>query len=248
MCTKCCGADHLAVVLPARERFHADHLAVDELRLRLEPRHDLAFVQGTAQVGDLDVHVFVLLHVVQVLFVAREQFLELLDAQGLFDGAQHVQPVGARHHLHGVEQGRIQRADQGDRAREAALGHVADELDAIHAGHVEVDQDHVGRGAHRLQHGERRGAVGRFQHLADAEVREQPQRHPALEAVVLHHHHTQCGQAHPCLPGPRDRSSVLLRMEGKQVAKGRGDPGPASRRCYNSGSFFPALPRDVSHS
>ena len=81
-----------------------------------------------------------------------------------------------------------------------SLRDMADELDAIHAGHVQVDQDHVGRMRLLFQHGQRGGAIGGFQRVLDPEFGQQPQRHAALEPVVFHDHHVQGRQGHPFSP------------------------------------------------
>jgi hypothetical protein len=233
-------ADHLPVAaLPARERFDADDLAVGEFGLRLEPRDDFALVEAAPQLGQVDEDRFVDRVGLQALFITREHGFEFLDAQRLLDAPEHVKAIGARHHLHGVEQRRIQRTDQRHAARQPPLRNVADELDAVHAGHVQVDEHDVGRHAAVFEQRQRRHAVGRFLHLPDAQFSQQPQRQPALEPVVFHHHDPQRGQAHRDVPRKVQR---ILRAPPYRTRRG-GRGGRRNRRCYNPASFSPVLPR-----
>jgi hypothetical protein len=182
---------HVAIrAPPTRQRLDADRLAVAELDLRLEPRHQFAGGERGAHVlaADLDRLVFPGLGL--ALLVLGQHRLQLVAGQRLLHAAEHEQAVGAGHGLHGVEQRRIERADQRHRARQPALGDMADEFDAVHARHVEVDEDHVRRLRLAFQQCERGSAVGRFQRILDAAFGEQAQGNPALEAVILHHQHT----------------------------------------------------------
>ena len=193
---------HQAAVgtLPARQRLHPDHLAVGELHLRLEPGGDLAVAQRLGERLHPELGHRIVRFLAGVLVEAVERRFQLVAGQRLLDAAEHAQAIGAGHGLHGVEQGRIQRADHHHRARQPLLRDVADAFDAVHARHVQVHQHHVGRRRLLPQHLQRMQAVGAFQHLVHAEFGKQAHRDPALEAVILHHHHLQFLQGHAALP------------------------------------------------
>jgi hypothetical protein len=74
---------------------------------------------------------------------------------------------------------------------------MTDELDPVHAGHVEVGDHHVGEIGGRLQQHQGRFAVRRLAAAHDADLGQQAQGHAALEAVVFHHHDAQLGEPHP---------------------------------------------------
>jgi len=189
--------DHPAVAAaPARERFDPDHPAVAQLHLRLEPRHDVAAGQGGADGfgGDLAGRVF--LHVGRGFAQAAQGRGQFGFGQRLGHRVEHAQAAGAGHGLHGMQQGRVERADHQHRARQVALGEVVDEFDPVHARHVQVDHDHVRRLRHRLQQAQRAGAVGGLEGAGDAQFRQQAQRHAALEAVVFDHQDAQCRYGH----------------------------------------------------
>ena len=194
-------AHHAAIgTLPARQRLHPDHLAVAEFHLRLEPRHDLARVQCLGQRLHAELGVAVVLLVAGMVADLRQHVLELVPGQRLLHAAQHAQAIGAGHGLHGVQQGRVQRAHHHHGARQPLLRDVADAFDAVHARHVQVHQHHVRRRFLLAQHVQRVQSVRPFEHALDAEFGKQAQRDPALEAVVLHHHDLQTRQAHALSP------------------------------------------------
>jgi hypothetical protein len=180
--------DVAVAATPARQRLDRHHLAVAELHLRLEPRQHLAVQQRGADVVELDLDRLVVVLLLQPHLIGGEHRAQLVRGQRLLDDAEHAQAVGAAHGLHGVEQRRIERAHQRHAARQPALGDMADELDAVHAGHVQVHQHHVRRLRQALQQFQRAEAVGGFVRGFDPEFGQQPQRHAALEAVVLDHH------------------------------------------------------------
>lgn len=86
---------------------------------------------------------------------------------------------------------------------------MTDELDPVHAGQVEVDDDDVHRTVPGTQLVQRGVAVGGLEQIIQAEVGQQAQRHATLEPVVLDDHHAQTLQRHRHLlidhPGPWGR-------------------------------------------
>src|SRR5690606_2395611 len=217
------GPYHLAVAAAqARQRLDRHHPAVAELDLGLEPGDELAAQHRRAHLVQGDVDRFVVVMELQAGVVGFEQRLQLLGGERLLDAAEHAHAVGAGHGLHGIEHRRIERADQGDGTRQPALRHVADELDPVHARHVQVHQEDIGRLRQLPQYLQRRCAVGGLEAGPDPRFRQQAQRHPALEPVVLHDHHPQVRQAHPASPavplthaihaGPAYRSTLQFGM------------------------------------
>jgi hypothetical protein len=197
--------------------------------------------QRRAQFIDADRDVLVDIDVLQSFLVREQHVPQLGDRQRFLDAAEHVQAVGAGHGLHGIDQRRVERAHQGDPARQLSLRDVADELDAVHAWHVEVDQDDVRRLPQAFEHGQRFRALGRFVHVGDGQFCQQAQCHPALEAVVLDHHDVQRGQGHSISP-----DGSLLRTASLTPAplpgdsrRAMGNPGPGWGRCYNLYPFLP---------
>jgi hypothetical protein len=196
------GRRHHAAVrqAPARQRLDADDLAVAEFHLRLEVRKDLAALQRIERLFERHVDLAAAAGAGVLELVQREHRRQLARRQRLVDAAEHAQARRARHHLHRVQQRGFHRADDGDRTGEALLRDDADELDAVHARHVEVDEDDVGLFGQRAQHLEGLEAVGGLVQRREPEIREQAQSQLALEAVVLDQQHAHSDQAHPPLP------------------------------------------------
>ena len=111
----------------------------------------------------------------------------------LADRAEHLEAEPAGGRLGRAQDAVVQAARDDDRRAGAALGDVAQELDAVHARHVEVADDDV-RARVGAEQRERAVAVGGLQQPADAEVGEHLQRRPALELVVLDDHHGAVGK------------------------------------------------------
>jgi hypothetical protein len=204
-----------------------------------KPRHDFALFEAAAQVGQVDEDRFVDRVGLQALFVAREHRFEFLDAQRLLDASEHVQAVGARHHLHGVQQRRIQRTDQRDAARQPPLRDVADELDAVHAGHVEVDEHDVGAAAAVLRGARGAAPVGASctwpmpssASNLSASLRWNPWSSTTMTRSAAKLIGTIPRKVHASCVRPR-----IERVGGAGAAANR-------RRCYNPASFSTVLPR-----
>ena len=136
--------------------------------------------------------------------------------QRLADRAEHLQAVAARGRLGRAQDAVVEAARDDDRRAAVQLGDVAQELDTVHAGHVEVADDDV-RARVGAEQRERALAVGGLEQLARAEVREDLQRRAALELVVLDDHHRAVGQRHVRTPFENGSS--------------RHPPGPARDRA-----------------
>jgi hypothetical protein len=69
-----------------------------------------------------------------------------------------------------------------------------------HAGHVRSTRITSGGASHGAQQHERRLAAVGIVQAGEAELGQQAQAQAALEAVVLHQHDVQIGQAHRAFP------------------------------------------------
>lgn len=75
--------------------------------------------------------------------VELEDRLQLPRADRLLDRAENGHTVFRGHGFDGTDQAPLEVGGDDQRDRELALGHRADERDAIHVGHGEVAQDHI---------------------------------------------------------------------------------------------------------
>ena len=117
-----------------------------------------------------------------------------------------------------MQECRIQCTDYRHRARKALMCDQPNTFDAIHAGHIQVHQHHIGQGALLTQHVQCMQAIGTLQRAFNSQLIEQAQGDAALKAVVFHHHHLQFRPAHATSP--------------KHVASGK--PTPAGGRMGDS--------------
>ena len=117
----------------------------------------------------------------------------------LADRAEHLKAIAAGGRLRGAQDALVKPARDDDRRARVQLGDMAQELDAVHAGHVEIADDDV-RPRLGAEQRQRALAVGGLEQLPRAEVGEDLQRRAALEVVVLDDHHGAIGERHVSPP------------------------------------------------
>ena len=213
-----------------RPRLQAGGTAAEQVDAREERHGDLAGVQRR--------HPRVRLRMPRVRRAPRHERAMQPDdleqptsRQRLAHRAQDLQPVGARGRLRGPQHPVVQPAGNHDRGIEAALGDVAQELDAVHARHVEVDDDDVG---FRLpgQQRERALTILGLQQAAGTEVGEDLQHRATLELVILDDHHGAVGERH--------RGSSLA-MSGTSCSMPANSPSSRPRWTASSRDATPSL-------
>jgi len=118
-----------------------------------------------------------------------DHFRELGLRQRFLDRAQHAHARRPRHDANGVEQGGVERGQHHYRIGQLLARDVADELDAIHVRQIKVHQHHVHRAFLLAEREQCAATVRGIQHVAYANLLQQPHRHLALEVVVLDHQH-----------------------------------------------------------
>ena len=122
-----------------------------------------------------------------------------------------------------MHDGGIERAGDDHRARELALGDAADELHAVHPGHVEVADDDVRRPRARRAAPVRPRRPPASVTSPTPEPAEQLQRGAALEVVVLDDEHG----AHLQAVGPRDGVAARQCREPARAPWPGGTPPPS---------------------
>lgn len=104
---------------------------------------------------------------------------------------ERLEQVVERVHLEGLEGIGVVRGDEDDGGGEGGA-HLAQHLEAVHARHLHVQEEHVHRvlaqGLHRL------GAAGALAHHLDFGVRREQRQEPLPgDALVVHHQHAHGG-------------------------------------------------------
>jgi hypothetical protein len=201
-------------VPPARERFRADELAGGHVHLGLEEGLELPRAKAGDHLRHRNRGGGHALTAGGHDAVARDQVAELLGRGGLFDGAEEIHPVGGGHGFDGRDQVAVEGARQDHRHLRARLAHVADELHAVHLGHVEIAHDDVHRAAGLEENVERGPSVGGLEHLERAEGGQHPNEGAALELVVLGDQEPQLRDLHL----PASRSLLQVRGEASKLA------------------------------
>jgi hypothetical protein len=137
----------------------------------------------------------------------RQDIAQLGAGQRLLHAAEHAQAVGPSHVLHRLLQGGLEGAGHHQRLRQPGAGDRGDELHAVHARHVEVDQKHLHRLRAGVKHRQRLLAAGRVETFPAAKVLQQAKRHAPLEPMVFHHQNRHAREIHasPPVPVPGNR-------------------------------------------
>ena len=111
--------------------------------------------------------------------------IELRARGRLFDGADHADAVGLSHRRGGGEKDAVERAHEDHGHLKLALADAADELHAVHLGHLQIGDDDVDGLAGAIQDGERLVPGGRLEDAGRAHAGERPRQQIALVVVVV---------------------------------------------------------------
>ena len=193
-------------MLPAHQGFDADQLVPVDRDLGLVVQHQLAGLDAPGDVG----RAVLLARLADLrrdeVAPALDQLLQRLGLDGLLQVAQHRQVVGRGQAGGGVEHALVGATDQRECAGIAAAHQVAHELHAIHAGHVQVEQQQDVRRGPGIQPFQRLFAGGASLHRGHPERGELLAHQLQLEALVVDDQHV--GDRHR--RGPRGSGGLEL--------------------------------------
>jgi hypothetical protein len=132
---------------------------------------------------------------------AQAELAQQLSNRGvgerLLDEAEDVEVMRARQRLGGAQHARGFGAEQRNLALITTVGEMAQHLDAVHAGHIEIEQHQVAgkrSSGETVQRGKRRTAVVAALHRADALRAQHGRGHVAHQLHVVDHQHAQAGR------------------------------------------------------
>ncbi len=178
-------------VRPARERLDAADDALGHVHLGLVVHADRAGGDGLGEVvlgNGRQRHVAV--HHARlgpVAIPALEGGHQRFALQRLADARHHGDAEVARHGLHRVDQHHLAAGHHDQRDRQLARVQLLDQLDAVHPGHLEVDEHHVRRQHQQRQQLERLGAAAGLVDHIDAQLTAKGHHLQALDDVVVDH-------------------------------------------------------------
>ena len=114
-----------------------------------------------------------------------QQGMQFRRCHRLMKRPEHVEIVGARQGERGPDDPPVFSAEQDDATAELQPRKVPEDLDPVHAGHLQVEEYDVHRCAFRLEERQRVERLLEPDHVREADLLELVRDHPTREALVV---------------------------------------------------------------